>query len=73
MTDIYQQKGFDTREDYLAALVETITEYMTIKEACYKVGTLAELLGEEEDFDGLISSLSDECECSFSELQVDNL
>lgn len=50
---IYQEHGFSTRKEYLSDLaemlgVDTNTVYM-----------LADLLGPNEDFDGLVTSLED--------------
>ena len=48
--DVYQQNGFTSRQDYLNNLAE---EYNDV------VFDLADLLGEAEDFDGLVTSLED--------------
>ena len=48
--DVYQQNGFTSRQDYLNNLAE---EYGDV------VFDLADLLGEIEDFDGLVTSLED--------------
>ena len=48
--DVYQQNGFTSRQDYLNNLAE---EYDDV------VFDLADLLGEAEDFDGLVTSLED--------------
>lgn len=53
MMDIYQENGYDTREDYLRAVAE---DYGLDEEL---VVSIADLLGEEEDFDGLISAVQD--------------
>ena len=55
MNDIYQERGYKDREDYLVSLAEE-----------YGIGTeiiksVADVLGEDEDFDGLIATLY-ECE-----------
>jgi hypothetical protein len=50
---IYQQNGFDTREDYLKDLAEQYDVDFVI------VYNLAEILGPTEDFDGLINMLED--------------
>ena len=52
-TDIYQHKGYDNRADYLASLAE---DYGI---SILAVISLAQLLGPEEDFDGLVSSIQD--------------
>lgn len=53
-TNPYLRHGFKTRKDYLVDLAESYgVPYRTI------VLPLAELLGPEEDFDGLLSSLDD--------------
>jgi len=50
---IYQEKGFSTRKDYLESLVDKyLITHIT-------VFTLAEMLGPEEDFDGLINILKE--------------
>ena len=48
--DVYQQNGFTSRQDYLNHLAD---EYGDV------VFDLADLLGETEDFDGLVTSLED--------------
>lgn len=48
---IYQQRGFKNRREYLVSLAE---EYGVVLEDVF---ALADLLGPEEDFDGLISQL----------------
>ena len=48
--DVYQQNGFTSRQDYLNNLAE---EYGDV------VFDLADVLGETEDFDGLVTSLED--------------
>lgn len=50
---IYEKNGYVNRKDYLKSLAE---EYgLSYK----KVSTIADLLGPNEDFDGLISTLED--------------
>lgn len=53
--NIYQENGFENREDYLKHLAED--HGLPVHE----VYTLAEMLGEVEDFDALITSLEDFC------------
>lgn len=50
-TDIYKANGFDSRKDYLESLCEEFERQ--------QVFALANLLGPEEDFDGLVTSLED--------------
>jgi len=50
MQTVYQQNGFDTRTDYLADLAEEHGDTVYI---------LADLLGPNEDFDGLVTALED--------------
>jgi len=50
---IYKENGFENRKDYLNSLSE---EYGVQKSAVYMV---AKLLGESEDFDGLINMVQD--------------
>jgi hypothetical protein len=52
-TNVYQQNGYKNREDYLNCLSE---DYGVPLEVVY---SLAEMLGETEEFDGLISALED--------------
>ena len=55
--NIYQQNGYADRDDYLTCLSE---DYGVPIESVY---SLAYILGENEDFDGLVSALEDaECE-----------
>ena len=51
--NIYQQNGYADRNDYLTCLSE---DYGVSIEDVY---SLAEMLGENEDFDGLVSALED--------------
>jgi hypothetical protein len=52
-TNVYQQNGYKNREDYLNCLSE---DYGVPLEVVY---ALAEMLGEAEEFDGLVSALED--------------
>lgn len=53
MSNIYVRKGYKNRKDYLKCLaLDYGVDYMTV---C----SLASTLGENEDFDGLISALDD--------------
>jgi len=50
--NIYEQNGFDSRKEYLDHLaVINGVNYDTVH-------TLADLLGPEEDFDGLVTELT---------------
>ncbi|MBF0650762.1 RNA polymerase [Dysgonomonas sp. GY75] len=51
--DIYRQNGYKDRRDYLKSVAG---QYGTDRMV---VGSMAEPLGETEDFDGLISALED--------------
>ena len=51
--NIYLEHGYADREEYLQCMAD---EYNVPLEVVY---TLADLLGESEEFDGLISSLKD--------------
>lgn len=51
--NVYQEHGYSNRKEYLKSLSE---EYGVYIGAVY---ALADLLGAEEDFDGLISELED--------------
>jgi hypothetical protein len=49
MANIYEEKGYTDREDYLNNVADTYgVDFQTVK-------VLAETLGESEDFDGLIN------------------
>lgn len=50
---VYEENGYKNRKEYLNSLAEEY-DVDTIK-----VFTLADLLGESEDFDGLVTSLED--------------
>lgn len=53
---IYEENGFTSRKEYLESLAEDYDmEYDTVV-------MLATTLGEEEDFDGLLTALEDYCE-----------
>ena len=51
--NIYQENGYADRDDYLTCLSE---DYGVLIDDVY---SLAEMLGEHEDFDGLVSALED--------------
>ena len=51
--NIYQENGYADRDDYLNCLSE---DYGVSIEDVY---SLAEMLGEHEDFDGLVCALED--------------
>ena len=53
MDDVYKRHGYNSREDYIDSLAD---EYGVAK---MLVWSLAELLGPNEDFDGLINALED--------------
>lgn len=53
MSDIYKQKGYEDRYEYLDSLA---MEYGVSKVIVY---ALADMLGESEDFDGLVNALED--------------
>jgi len=59
--DVYQENGYDDRDDYLCSLAE---DYGVPLDA---VMAVAEVLGPEEDFDGLVSSLEDAMYGSWSD------
>lgn len=53
MANIYEEEGYESRKDYLENLSEDFgVDYET-------VSCLASLLGPEEDFDGLVTTLED--------------
>ena len=51
--NVYQKNGYKDRADYLSNIAE---EHGV---SSYVVSCLAEVLGEDEDFDGLINELED--------------
>lgn len=53
MSNIYVQKGFEDRFDYLESLAD---DYGVSLELVYQ---LADMLGPTEDFDGLVNALED--------------
>lgn len=53
MSNPYQRNGFKNRKEYLKHLAEEHGVTLDV------VLSLAELLGPEEDFDGLVSMLDD--------------
>jgi len=50
---IYQENGFETRKEYLLDLADNMGIDASI------VFALADMLGSNEDFDGLVTSLED--------------
>lgn len=55
MDNVYKQNGYADREDYLSCIAEDFG--LDLEEV---VRPLAELLGPDEDFDGLVVMLEDE-------------
>lgn len=53
MRDVYKENGYENREDYLKALASDYDVRLSV------VISLADVLGPEEDFDGLINELED--------------
>lgn len=53
MSNIYKENGYENRQDYLKNLAEDYGADI------HTVSTLADLLGPDEDFDGLVTSLED--------------
>lgn len=51
--NIYEQNGYKNRADYLRSIADDYGTDMII------VSSMAEILGDDEDFDGLISNLED--------------
>jgi len=51
--NVYQQNGFANRKEYLIDLADNLGIDKSI------VFSLASMLGESEDFDGLVTSLED--------------
>lgn len=53
MENIYKENGYENREDYLNAMAEE--HDLSI----HTVMAIADMLGPNEDFDGLVTSLED--------------
>jgi hypothetical protein len=53
MADVYIENGYKNRKDYLESLAADFCIDLTM------VFALADLLGENEDFDGLVTNLED--------------
>ena len=53
MKNVYQENGYENRKEYLYSLAE---DYGVDKSSVFM---LAAILGESEDFDGLITSIED--------------
>ena len=53
MTNVYQENGFNSRREYLEDLADNMGMDSSV------VFMLADLLGPNEDFDGLVTSLED--------------
>lgn len=51
--NVYQENGFENRKAYLASLAEEYGIFYS------EVKMIADVLGENEDFDGLVTSLED--------------
>ena len=65
--EVYREKGYTDRDDYLHSLSE---DYGVPDDA---VQALAEVLGPDEDFDGLVSNLQDAmCGGWFDETEEDD-
>ena len=54
--NVYEQNGYDGRQHYLECLAEDYGVDLDTVQA------LADLLGPDEDFDGLVTSLEDYCD-----------
>lgn len=52
--NVYEENGYKDREDYLSSLAENYdTDIETVR-------MIADMLGESEDFDGLVNTLEDD-------------
>jgi hypothetical protein len=49
--NVYQQHGFNNRREYLESLADDVPLHVVL--------SLADVLGEAEDFDGLVTELED--------------
>lgn len=56
MTNVYVENGFSCRAEYLRSLAEDFDIPLSA------VKMLANLLGPNEDFDGLVTELEDYCD-----------
>jgi hypothetical protein len=54
--NIYQEEGYEDRQDYLETLADDYGVSLDI------VMALADVLGENEDFDGLVTAVEDASE-----------
>ena len=61
--NIYQQKGFESRKDYIEQVA--LTYGLDYDMVC----AVAELLGSSEDFDGLLSMCADEAGTVFMSVE----
>lgn len=62
VADIYKHRGFANRQDYINCVA---VEYELDVD---RVRAVADLLGPEEDFDGLLSACADEAGCDVFEI-----
>lgn len=53
MQNLYKEHGYKSRSDYLESLANEYDVDLEI------VNALADMLGEDEDFDGLVATLQD--------------
>jgi hypothetical protein len=53
MSDVYQENGYIDRHDYLKCMSE---DFLVPLDVVY---SLADMLGENEDFDGLVCALEE--------------
>ena len=53
MKNVYQKNGYENRKEYLYSLAE---DYGVDKSSVFMLATI---LGESEDFDGLVSAVED--------------
>lgn len=65
MSDIYQEHGYANREEYLLDLAD---QFGVKPNAVF---ILAEMLGPEEDFDGLVTYLEDYIETGLLECDLE--
>lgn len=56
MSDVYLENGYENRKDYLKSLAEDYGVNLDT------VRAMADMLGPDEDFDGLVSELEDAAE-----------
>lgn len=80
MPTIYEKKHFKDRDDYIDHLIEEVHFWIETETATHEethitaynvVNNLADLLGPNEDFDGLVYELADYCQTDIGAFIID--